>query len=145
MTPNTPNIPYFIGRSHRVVPQIVAGAERLVQVPVDVVQGKVVSVGKIKRNVRGSEYCVARVAGGSQGFAMVKGYDDIGQEIAALSAGDIISCDGRYRPANAFDSRAGAVVVTHWFTARTVNLLKSPEPVVAAESTEADDYDGMPL
>ena len=140
----SPSIPYFIGSTTRQVPQQVGNTQRMVAVPVDTVQGKVVSVGKIKTNARGSEYCLARVAGGSQGFAMIKGYNHLAYEIEALTVGDKVVCDGSHRPETKFDSRIGAEVTTNWFTVRSMNIV-APAAVAQPETLQADAYEGAPL
>lgn len=138
-------IPYFIGSSLRQVPQIIGGVQRLVEVPVHVVQGKVVWVSDIKHARDGADYCVARVAGGAQGFALVKGFHDIAHELAALPKGAIITCDGKYRPTSVFNAYAGGTVLDRWFTARTVTVLRPPAPVAEPEWDNSGDFDMPPL
>ena len=146
MSPALQSIPYFIGHTSRQVPQTVGNVQRLVAVPVDTVQGKVVSVGRIKTNARGSEYCLARVASGSQGFAMIKGYNHLAYEIEALTVGDKVVCDGSYRPETKFDPQVGVEVTTNWFTIRSMSILApAPVPVAAPETLGADEYDGVPF
>jgi hypothetical protein len=142
----SPSIPYFIGHTSRLVPQVVGNVRRMVEVPVDTVQGKVVSVGRIKTNPRGSEYCLARVASGSQGFAMIKGYNHLAYEVEALAVGDKVVCDGSYRPETKFDPQVGAEVTTNWFTVRSMNILApAPSPVAQPETLRAHEYESAPL
>ena len=55
-----------------------------------------------------------------------------------------MTCDGKYNPAPSYNTFHRQMELTHWFTARTLNVLRAPKPAATQDEAPASDWDGVP-